>query len=331
MSPRRSGLLALCALACLPSFAGAAGRQVVNLPPLTLANVPFNATVDVPVRLDGHASRDADGSVQDVVWDFGDGSARAHGIEVDHAWHATGLYTVTATAVDDDGATGLPVTAVVRVKAPVAAPTDLCDDAPAGVKCQLGGGRQTAGGKSEGKVSHKGWPRVTGVLWVLDHAGRTGTGTALNDELLGGHGDDHLVGGKGNDIIWGDQWPTGNTTTQRDVIIGNGGRDWLYASHGTNSVSGGEGNDVIWSYFAVKVTVDAGPGRDKVWVKNGGGRVDCGPGRDVLHVPLAGYTYTGCEEIHHYCEFGEDGHGGCNHGPSRAVLRLRGRAGLIPR
>jgi Ca2+-binding RTX toxin-like protein len=323
MSPRRSGLLALCALACLPSAAAAAGRQIVNVPPVTVAEVPTAAVAGVTVRLDGHASRDADGSVQDVVWDFGDGSARGHGIEVDHRWSSTGLYTVTATAVDEDGATGVPVTSVIRITAPAFGPADLCDDAPAGVKCQLGGGRQTAGGQDAGKVSHRGWPRVTGVLWVLDHSGRSGTGTALNDELLGGHGDDRLVGGRGNDIIWGDQWPTGNTTSQRDVIVGNDGRDWLYASHGTNRVSGGPGRDTIWSYFAVKVSVDAGPDNDRIWVKNGAGRVDCGAGRDVLHVPLAGYTYTNCETIEHYCTFGDDGHGGCNHGPGRRAVPAR--------
>lgn len=207
--------------------------------------------------------------------------------------------------------------------AQVGVPTDLCDDAPAGIACQLGGGRQTAGGKAEGKVSHKGWPAVTGVLWIVDHQGRAGTGTKYNDELLGGHGDDRLVGGKGDDILWGDQWPTGNTTAQRDVLIGNAGDDWLYASHGTNRVTGGPGRDTIWSYFALDVAVKAGPGNDRVWVKNGSGRVDCGPGRDVLHVPLSGYTFRGCEVVKHYCEFGDDGHGGCNHGPSRFVLRSR--------
>jgi Ca2+-binding RTX toxin-like protein len=307
----------------LPPVAGAAGRGLVNVPPVTVATVPGSAVTGVKVRLDAHASRDTDGSVSDVVWDFGDGSDRAHGIEVDHAWRSTGSFTVTATAVDDDGATGTPTAEVIRVRAPESGPTDLCDAAPAGVRCQLGGGRQTAGGKNEGKVSHRGWPRVTGVLWVLDHNGRSGTGSALNDELLGGHGDDRLVGGRGNDIIWGDQWPTGNTTSQRDLIIGNDGRDWLYASHGTNSVSGGPGRDTIWSYFAVHVTIDAGPDDDRVWVKNGAGHVDCGPGTDVLHVPLSGYSYSGCETIKHYCEFGDDGHGGCNHGPSRFVRARR--------
>jgi hypothetical protein len=201
---------------------------------------------------------------------------------------------------------------------------DLCAAVPAGVKCQLGGGRQTAGGKDVGKVSHKGWPKVTGVLWVLDHQGRSGTGSPFNDELLGGHGSDRLVGGPGDDILWGDMWPTQNNTYQRDKLVGGDGNDWLYASHGRNRVNGGRGNDIIWSYFAVRASIDAGPGNDKIWAKHGTGSIDCGPGHDVLHVPLSGYALHSCEVIKHYCQFGDDGHGGCNHG-RRSVAALRSR------
>jgi hypothetical protein len=186
---------------------------------------------------------------------------------------------------------------------------DLCADAPEGVKCIHGKGRQTEGGG--GKVSHKGWPPINGVVWVLDHKGRSGVATELNDELLGGHGSDRLDGADGNDVIWGDMWSKGNNERQRDTLIGGNGNDWLYASHGRNVIDGGAGRDTIWSYFAVRVTIRAGAGNDRIWVKNGAGRVDCGPGRDVLHVPLAGYSHTGCEVIKHYCSFGDDGHGGC--------------------
>lgn len=200
---------------------------------------------------------------------------------------------------------------------------DLCASAPAGVKCQDGAGRQTAGGKAEGKVSHKGWPRVTGALWVLPHSGAGGTGTALNDELLGGHGDDRLSGGKGDDIVWGDMWPTGNTTRQRDVLLGGAGNDWLYASHGRNRVVGGPGRDTIWSYFAVRVRLLAGPGNDRIWVKNGRGFVDCGPGRDVLHVPLSGYRYRNCEIVKHYCQYGADPRGNCLSPTGRPIIARR--------
>ena len=201
-------------------------------------------------------------------------------------------------------------------------PVDVCATAPAGVQCQLGGGRTTAGGQAAGKVSHRGWPAVTGVLWVLDHHGRSGTGTALNDELLGGHGNDRLSGGRGADILWGDMWPTHNTTRQHDVLLGGPGNDWIYASHGTNVIRGGTGDDRIWSYFAVRARISAGPGNDHIWAKHGTGSIDCGPGRDVVRVPLSGYRLRGCETVKHYCTFGDDGHGGCRHG-ARAVTAAR--------
>lgn len=202
-------------------------------------------------------------------------------------------------------------------------PAEVCDAAPAGVKCQLGEGRQTDGGPGTGKVSHKGWPKVTGVLWILDHNGRRGTGTDLNDELLGGHGNDHLTGGNGHDILWGDMWPTKNNEWQRDTLIGGRGNDWLYASHGNNVVRGGPGRDTIWSYFAVKTRINAGTGNDKLWVKNGRGTVDCGPGKDWIRVPLSGYRLRGCETVKHYCTFGEDGHGGCKKPGERRSVPAR--------
>ena len=201
-------------------------------------------------------------------------------------------------------------------------PIDVCQDAPAGVQCQLGNGRTSEGGKAAGKVSHKGWPAVTGVLTVLDHSGRTSTGSDLNDELLGGHGNDRLDGGNGADILWGDMWPTGNTTRQTDVLIGGQGNDWLYASHGTNTVSGGRGNDRIWAYFAIHAIIHAGDGNDHVWAKHGRGLIDCGAGRDVVRIPLTGYRTRGCETVKHWCAFGDDGHGGCRHG-ARTVAASR--------
>jgi len=49
------------------------------------------------------------------------------------------------------------------------------------------------------------WPNINGELWLntydfdIPH-----TGTTLNDELLGGHGDDTIYGRSGADVIWGD-------------------------------------------------------------------------------------------------------------------------------
>jgi hypothetical protein len=169
---------------------------------------------------------------------------------------------------------------------------ELCRDTPPGVRCQAGNGRQTAGGGE--KVSHKGWPKITGVFWqVMNNAGRKKTGGAANDELLGHHGSDVLDGRAGHDVLWGDWDPKNNNTRQRDVLRGGAGNDFIYPSHGTT-------------------TVLAGPGKDYIWAFYGKGVIDCGPGYDTVRVRLNGaFKLKHCEVVGHFCQFGADGHGGC--------------------
>jgi hypothetical protein len=184
----------------------------------------------------------------------------------------------------------------------------LCRDTPPSVRCQPGNGRRTAGGGE--KVSHKGWPRITGVFWqVMDSAGRKKTGGAGNDELLGHHGSDVLSGGAGHDVLWGDWDPSNNSTRQRDVLRGGAGNDFIYPSHGTT-------------------TIDAGPGKDYIWAFYGKGVIDCGPGRDTVRVRLNGaFKLKNCEGVGHFCQFGADGHGGClKPGEKRSARATRGRA-----
>ena len=110
---------------------------------------------------------------------------------------------------------------------------------PAVIRCQPGHGRRTRGGGH--KVSHAGWPAVTGILWMAwaGTNGKSDSGTSCNDELLGLHGNDIVNGGFGRDILWGDQFPTGNNTWQHDVMFGGPGNDWIYSSHGVNNIDGG--------------------------------------------------------------------------------------------
>src|SRR5262249_6609688 len=97
---------------------------------------------------------------------------------------------------------------------------DLCTGHHVGARCQLGHGRRTQGGGS--KVSIIGWPRVTGILWIVREGtqGQADNGTWLNDELLGSHGNDRINGSTGHDILWGDYLPWGNNAWQHDVIAG---------------------------------------------------------------------------------------------------------------
>jgi hypothetical protein len=164
---------------------------------------------------------------------------------------------------------------------PAAAHADLCaGHRGPGVFCTPGHGRHTPGGN--GKVSHHGWPHVTGIYWSVQYGDQSDTGTTRNDELLGLHGNETLDGGPGRDILWGDRLPDGNNTWQHDVLRGGPGKDWIYSSHGYNTIRGGSGNDRIWGHF-------------------GHGTIDCGPGYDTVHVKHhPTYRLRNCERVLHH-------------------------------
>jgi PKD repeat protein len=63
------------------------------------------AVAPVGVALDGSTSSDADGDVVAWSWDLGDGTT-ASGPRVSHAYDDPGIYSVTLTVTDDQGATG---------------------------------------------------------------------------------------------------------------------------------------------------------------------------------------------------------------------------------
>jgi PKD repeat protein len=61
-----------------------------------------NATTDF--RFNASASTDADGSIRDFWWDFGDGG-KAAGVEASHRYGRPGVYGVRLMVTDDDGST----------------------------------------------------------------------------------------------------------------------------------------------------------------------------------------------------------------------------------
>ena len=56
------------------------------------------------MSFDASPSNDVDGTIVSYIWSFGDGTAAA-GITVTHSYANTGLYNVTLTVMDNDGAT----------------------------------------------------------------------------------------------------------------------------------------------------------------------------------------------------------------------------------
>ena len=176
----------------------------------------------------------------------------------------------------------------------VAAGDDPCSPRRDGEQCGSGNGRQTPGGGE--KVSHKGWPAITGILWKVtseDRSARRKTGGDDNDELLGHHGSDRINGGPGHDVLWGDWDPRNNNTSQRDVLRGGAGNDWLYPSHGRTRVAGGPGDDRVWAFY-------------------GRGTIDCGPGKDQIRIRTNGaFKHKNCETVRHFCAHGSNPDGSC--------------------
>jgi len=284
-----------CYVGCRASVS--ADVSVLGTP--TRFDVVWDAPADRSVLLGPVAAMVCDPVVFDLV-----SSCQVHS----PPYGAAGTYTVTVRMSDE--LTGVLATTrsqtvtVLGPSTPEPASTPgkggatditgaaLCARVPASVTCRPGDGARTPGGGD--KVSHKGWPRITGIFWkVSDNIGRRKTGGPANDELLGHHGSDRLEGGPGRDVIWGDWDALDNNTWQRDVLIGGLGHDRIYPSHGTTLVKAGRGNDYIWAYY-------------------GKGIIDCGRGYDTVRVRLSGaFKLRSCERIGHFCGFGADGHGGC--------------------
>jgi hypothetical protein len=182
---------------------------------------------------------------------------------------------------------------------------ERCGQLKANEKCHEGNGAKAPGGGE--KVSHKGWPAITGIYWqVEDGHNSKHSGTPDNDELLGHHGTDTISGLAGKDVIWGD-WEPNNPSSQTDVMYGGDGNDFIYPSHGLNRMFGGRGNDRIIAFY-------------------GHGTIDCGPGKsDYAQTRENGaYKVKNCEIIRHFCAYGSKPNGDCKKPGEKASLsRLR--------
>jgi len=79
-------------------------KIVSNRPPV--ASFSENVTtvlIGEVIGFDASGSYDSDGSIISYLWDFGDGTT-AVGVKVNHAYEDDGVYNVTLTVVDNDGA-----------------------------------------------------------------------------------------------------------------------------------------------------------------------------------------------------------------------------------
>ena len=133
----------------------------VNKTPVAqIAEIPPSCPGE-PVLFSGKESLDPDGSIQQYLWDFGDGST-AKGVEVEHAFNAPGNYHVTLAV--DDGSGVLNSTAETTVMVNINHPPT----AEAGPDCLVCPGEKVTFNGSEcldrdGVIKEYGWSFGDGV------------------------------------------------------------------------------------------------------------------------------------------------------------------------
>ncbi len=76
-----------------------------NSPPIVrfLVRPGLKGDTNTSFRFDASASDDPDGRIADYIWDFGDGSRKKRGVEVDYVYDKAGNYTVQLTLIDNKG------------------------------------------------------------------------------------------------------------------------------------------------------------------------------------------------------------------------------------
>jgi len=94
----------------------------VNASPTANLEAPGTAVAgQAAAGFDGSGSRDPNGTVRELTWDFGDGTAPVTGARQTHTFADAGTYVVTLAASDDEGMTST-TSATVAVSAPRASP-----------------------------------------------------------------------------------------------------------------------------------------------------------------------------------------------------------------
>ena len=91
---------------------------VVNNDPIAVAGSDQVIFVGSTLYFDGSGSTDSDGTVDTYLWIFGDGHSET-GVTVPHSYTSSGVYTVSLTVIDNNGATGVDELNVTVVEPPL--------------------------------------------------------------------------------------------------------------------------------------------------------------------------------------------------------------------
>jgi Ca2+-binding RTX toxin-like protein len=232
---------------------GSFGIAVSNVPPTAGIQGPSVGVRGQPLTFELTATDQSDVDVAagfGFTIDWGDGTTPEQlpgaltRATVEHAFVASGSYTVTVTVADKDGGQG---TATRTVSIAAAAIQD--DPLYGGTMLVVGGTQDNdkivlnpskgikvlINGKTQGNFA------PTSRIVVYGYAGNDNIQVAgsvrLAAWLYGGDGDDRLKGGKGNDVLFGG---LGN-----DVLLGGQGNDLLVGDAGADRLGGEAGDDIL--------------------------------------------------------------------------------------
>ncbi len=89
-----------------------APEESLNVPPVADAGDPYLAQLGYSVELDATASYDPDGSIVSYDWSFGD-DTYGNGMSVSNTYTAVGIYDVSLTVTDNEGAQSIGTTIAV--------------------------------------------------------------------------------------------------------------------------------------------------------------------------------------------------------------------------
>ncbi|GHE81852.1 hypothetical protein GCM10011501_07760 [Thalassotalea profundi] len=77
-------------------------RDITNQPPIAITKPNYNAVVEHEIHFKGNSSIDVDGSIEQYLWNFGDGQTSSE-INPVHVYNTIGEYPVSLTITDNQG------------------------------------------------------------------------------------------------------------------------------------------------------------------------------------------------------------------------------------
>ena len=241
-----------------------------NQAPIAAAGPDVTMQTKLVMSFNGLGSHDPDGTIAGYSWNFGDG-ATATGVSPSHGFAAAGVYTVTLTVTDNQGATGSDTAIMTITNRPPSANAGVDQTVTVGVAAGFNG---SASNDLDGTISSYAWTfgdGSTGSGATPTHVyGSMGTFTAtltITDNNGGTATDSVIITVVAANLpTWAKDW--GTTGSDAANVVGTDASGNMYVAGqfrgtmvvGTSSLtSGGTAADVYLVKYA--------PDGSVVWIR----------------------------------------------------------------